>query len=909
MKFLLLHLFIILLIVRNSKCDLSNNRDVYYERNLMLKNGESDIEKTVETILKYVEELMSNLITLSIYNMTKERNNSMYNEDNKIIEEYKKCKESYEIFSNNKTEKAKRYYLHLLYYDSSKSKNDLGTYTDCTDSQTVSYNILGIDEKEKNKYKEDSTYMIIQIHEKKKNSFADIKYQENEYLVGLCLKKGCSENALKKTFYELNKEIKFFDYFDYDDIDVYDLDEKKISRKQYILNWIPFLILFIFILFSLFKFIPNIVFARMNPRKFNEIKECFNLKNNHEEIFGSYQDNENIVSNDSGLSIIKGLRGLNMIAVLISTSFFYIYHLPTKIYNKDTFKDFITSFGFSVVYYGSRFGVKILYAMSGFELVYKMLNYLDNCIENKEKLNINKDEQEEEEIFPFINDINDSKSKNFKKRDNKKKNNDAMSLKERKKEEEEEEDEEEDEYDTENIIDELAKDNDSINRINKKKLIKENNNKGNKGNKKLREENLFDLKKIDLSNEEEISKLENINKVLYKKHREKLEGKILFIFIIKQWHRFFMFILAIFFYKFGVIQPFLVFSNPSPMWLIYLRQIVKKFRIEHILSNIFCYSPFSFYTYNGIDPFGMVYNEIIFFLIGSSLIFICYKYCCRLDLYVIYLSILFFIIKLGIGIYFLFNIKEDDNFNKENYKKEIHGFYPLMFFQYNEDNLKIKSFLFSNQIFNIPFFLIGILFGEMNYCIQNFSKANDRNKMYLSIAKKALNCFSKMRQMKIIYFVICFCLFGLCVFTYLICINNTNVENPKDFFLNPIFNLIGLIDSDISVVFYFLCIILLLLSGDNIILNFLRHKYWGIFSRTYWTFLLCLHICSCFIFYLSENRIKLIFYNVIFFSFEMLMVVAIAVSIIFICVEIPLKKINKLFIKNSDEIILDYKIK
>jgi len=909
MKFLLLNLFIIIFLLWNCKCHFSNNIDKYYERNLLLKNEDSDIQRTVEQILKYVEELMSNLITLSIYNMTNESNNSDHNEGNKFIEEYKKCKESYEIFSNDKNEKAKRYYLHLLYYDSSKSKNDLGTYTDCTESQTVSYKNLGIEEEDKNKYKEDSTYMIIQINEKKKFSFADIKYQENEYLVGLCLKKGCSENALKKTFYELNKEIKFFEYFDYDDIEVYDLDEHKIIRSQYIVNWIPFFILFIFILFSLFKFIPNIVFARMSPRKLNEVKECFNLKNNHEEIFGSYQDNENIVSNDSGLSIVKGLRGLNMIAVIISTSFFYIYHLPTKIYNKDTFKEFITSFWFSVVYYGSRFGVKILYAMSGFELVYKMLNYLDNCIENKEKLNISKDDQEEEEIFPFINDISDSKDTNIKKRKNKKKNNLVMSLKERKKKiEEEEGEEEEDEYDTENIIDEIAQDNNSINNK-KKKLVKKNQNKKSMDNKRLKEENLFDLKKIDLSNEEEISKLENINKVLYKKHREKLEGRILFIFILKQWHKFFLFILAIFFYKYGVIQPFLALGKPSPMWLIYLRQIVNKFRFEHIVSNILCYSPFSFYTYNGVDPFGMVYNEIIFFLLGSSLIFICYKYCCRLDLYAIYLSILFFIIKLGIGIYFLFSIKEEKNYDKENYKKEIHGFYPLMFFQYNEDNLKIKSFLFSNQIFNIPFFLLGILFGEMNYCIQNFSKANDRNKIYLSIAKKALNCFSKMRQMKIIYFIICFCLFGLCVFTYFICINYADVENPDDFFLNPTFNLIGLVDSDISVVFYFLCIILLLLSGDNIIVNFLRHKYWGIFSRTYWTFLLCLHICACFIFYLSENRIKLIFFNVIFFSFEMLMVVSIAVSIIFICVEIPLKKINKLFIKNSDEILLGYKIK
>ena len=50
---------------------------------------------------------------------------------------------------------------------------------------------------------------------------------------------------------------------------------------------------------------------------------------------------------------------------------------------------------------GQRFETKILYAFSGYELIYKMLNYLDNCIENKEKLYNLKKEQEE-----FIKDIN-----------------------------------------------------------------------------------------------------------------------------------------------------------------------------------------------------------------------------------------------------------------------------------------------------------------------------------------------------------------------------------------------------------------------------------------------------------------------------------------------------------------------
>ena len=232
-----------------------------------------------------------------------------------------------------------------------------------------------------------------------------------------------------------------------------------------------------------------------------------------------------------------------------------------------------------------------------------------------------------------------------------------------------------------------------------------------------------------------------------------------------------------------------------------------------------------------------------------------------------------------------------------------------MFYQYNESNLKIKSFFFSNQFFNISSFLLGLLFGKMNYCLQNFSKANDKNKKYLSIPKKALNFLSRIKKIKILLFIFSLIIFGVCVFTYFIIISKVDVDEPKSFFLHSWYNLIGLIDSDIGVLFYFICIIILLLSGDNIFVNFLRHKYWGIFSRTYWCFLLSLHICACFIFYLSENRIKLIFYNVIFFSFELLMILVVVITLTYICVEIPFKKINKIFIKNRDEISFNYKNK
>jgi hypothetical protein len=343
------------------------------------------------------------------------------------------------------------------------------------------------------------------------------------------------------------------------------------------------------------------------------------------------------------------------------------------------------------------------------------------------------------------------------------------------------------------------------------------------------------------------------------------------------------------------------------MWIIYIKEISDKFTPSHIFSNLLCYSPFSYETYNNVDPFGMVYNEIIFFFIGVTLIFYSYKKCLRLDIIVICLSIVFFLIKLGIGSYYIFYEKDENILvDTDDYKKRNHGFYPLMFYQYNDD-LRIKSFLLSNQIFNISSFLLGILFGEMNYCIQNFAKANDKSKRYLVLPKKALNCFTKMKNVKYLFFILFFALFALCVFTYEIIIFHVNMNKSDDFFLEPINNLIGLVDTDIGVIFYFLCITILLLSGDHIIVNFLKNKYWGILSRTYWMFLLCLHMCASHTFYFNENRIKLSYYNVFFFGFEIFMELVIVIAINYICVEIPLKKINKIFIKNRDEKLLGFK--
>ena len=70
------------------------------------------------------------------------------------------------------------------------------------------------------------------------------------------------------------------------------------------------------------------------------------------------------------------------------------------------------------------------------------------------------------------------------------------------------------------------------------------------------------------------------------------------------------------------------YDNVSPIWILYFKGISDKFSILHIIANIFCFSPYSYKTYNWIDPFELVYNEITFFIIGSLLIFFFWIYYC-----------------------------------------------------------------------------------------------------------------------------------------------------------------------------------------------------------------------------------------------------------------------------------------
>ena len=71
-------------------------------------------------------------------------------------------------------------------------------------------------------------------------SFTNISIKDDEYIFGLCIKKGCSINAIKKLFAELNQELVLFDNLQKSDVFAYDIHSND-DIKSY--NIIPLCII------------------------------------------------------------------------------------------------------------------------------------------------------------------------------------------------------------------------------------------------------------------------------------------------------------------------------------------------------------------------------------------------------------------------------------------------------------------------------------------------------------------------------------------------------------------------------------------------------------------------------------------------------------------------------------------
>jgi len=820
MKEIKLKIFIFLFCFYFSKEFKYNNNKLDLISNNIKKNSLFHSFLSNESNVSYetIKNLLIEFIDFIIFDSTNEINDSNST-----------CKEAYiNAFNYSKNDSS---YFTILYQKSSKSKNDLGSYQDC-----LNY----VDDKndDEHKIKKDNlTYLIIHIKENKTKEFGDPENEEGEYLIGLCVPNACNEKEYEEIFKNINKRISIFKNANYTKI--YDLYQEP-NLKIKLLSTLPILFILFFCMFSCIKKIPHFFLKRfVNTNDIDctyKIDQCFDLTENIDElIFNSNSNEKNTMTNESGLLALNGIKGVTMILVIITSTFYQIYCLPAKIYNTQNFKKLITNYSFVFVYYGGRFGIRLLFSISGYILSFKFINYLDSKVELKD---------EESRIL--------NKNKNNLIKDNDKRFDDND--------------------DDENYIDPIELENkksESFVSENKNNMIIDNNTKKDNLSDKNSEKSLdnYSYKINDLT--------------IYTKYNLKLENIIVIKFILRYIYKYIILILAIFFFKFSMINPLYLIYEKSPIWLYCKEEIEDKFDFLKIFSTMFLFSSFSNKTFLYLNPFNYVINEIFFFIFGTIFIFFSYKKNLRMDLYII---LIIFIIELfKLLIFFL--IYEDSD----------QGFFPLMFYQ----NIN-RRFLLFNPIYNLPCFLIGILFGMVNYCIQNSLKAKENEKTFLKIPKKIskfLNKKNKCFQMFIIIFASVISI--VIILDFSIIINRYSNEDLRDFFINKLVNIIFLYDSDIAIFFLFIGFQTTFVYGDNPIINFFRHEYWGIVSRPYYSFIIIMDVISCYIFYQSENRIKLELFNIIFFGLEICLVIFFFQMIFYIFLEIPFKKLNKILLEGN----------
>ena len=858
-----------------------NNKLIFSENN----QPETKTSQLVDEIRILIIDFLKDNIFSVLDMEEKQLNNSKSEEKQKELNEIMECRNSYQIFTNTDTNSEdyniSMFYIYLLYYDSYKSKNDISTYMNCLENQNIEVRKIPFSNEQRKKIRDKTTYLIIQLNEQNNKEINNFTYKDNEYLYGFCVLKGCTENVYKTLFLKLNENLKFFGNIEKDSIKLYDLKNKRKFNKIWL---IPVVIIDLIILFNLLNYFLKKCFQISHQNKLIELIDCFEFNINYKTIL---EKDSNVDS--SNLNLIKGFRGITLISIIIYCSFFYIYHLPTKVINEIYLENLLKNYIFPLIYHGARFGKKILYALSGFELTYKMLHYLDDSLKKKSesyrimkiRKNISEDNiVNEEEDLVFEGEENNLKNKNV--------NDDLIKMNnleiDRKKTLNDDDDEEEKEYLNQNYMNIYTKAEETFIQNNKEEhlndLDDQNNNPSSLINDPKEDKNSFSLRKSYVN--------------FYENNRLKLDKKDFFNWFIRQFYKYFLFVVIIIFYKYGTNYAFRDEENINPILILFYENISDKFSDIHILSNLFCFSPFSYKTYFWVDPFELVYNEITFFIIGSILIYVCYKYCKRLDIIILLTSLVLFCLKLILGIFIFI----------EN------GYYPAMFYQY-DGTIQIRSYISSNQFMNLNIFLLGMFFGEILYCIF-YEDSEDQNKKYLKIPQKFAEFFKNFFVNQsfietIITHIILIFLFGsylAIVFVFEILIkyymDNKSNDNYYTFFADKTFNIVALFDSDIAIFILLLLIMMMFFNRDNIFSKFLEHKYWGILANPYWSNLLLLHICASYIFYYIPNRIKLDIYPPIFLSFQILILTSFVSCISFVLVEIPLKKITKLYLERKN---------
>ena len=766
-------------------------------------------------------------------------------------------------YHNNMTE------IDKLYAGSSRSFIDMNSFITCINDKTNTFfSIYPYWNKE-------ARMDIVKLDED--------KLKEHEWIFGICLKNNmCTTKEIAEIFDKVNilfgKPFKLYTKDNISVDDFYKVKNEKSNVVIAILSLIPFYLVSIQVIFMIFKIIPVKIFSCCFRRKYLrdsdknldqsirnrllnnasltrqislKIQKCFSISEIFDDLILS---KKNELFKDEDMTYLKGIKTLGIFLFIYGFSFTVLYNYPLCISEVEKRKEYMTEWTTSLLIISFRISPALILSSSAYSLSYKFLSFLD-----KKLMNIDLDNSEQK--------LNHSKEANNNNHETK----------------------EDKEKDKENNLNKIAEKTET-----------------NKGNSKSLEsssdvsqsyyENTFgikfyseDVSKAALNNIFKGQKI-NENLLLSEIPTKRIPYSMYFNFIFRQTHKFACI-------GFGVV----LFKMSFPMLLVLIGRgpliyyIFKTYfeRLGTAVTNYLFIGNFAD-LFSDTDSFLMMQlfcipmSEFNYFMIGSVLIFICYKKKWRLDIIILVL--------IGLNLVFKFWYVLADIENRN----------PGMFYSDSD----YQRFFF-NPIFNFDFYLIGMLFGMINYVVQNGlinkqSLINERPFVKIPIYLSKLADYQRnqkgLRKKNNIHFLIIILLIIFSLIITPIYFSNDfdkliRKNNPNIFFI-----IFSLIDIELfTYCFHFFCIACYV-SGQNSFFELLNANissyglklgYWIVFATPTFTYLIV---------YINEANINLSFFIVLVYGCVTLINSTLIAIINFVLVEMPYKKMIKLYFNISSEL-------
>ena len=808
------------------------------------------LENHLNTILNYINGNRGNISEECIYNLASYYHN---NSDNLI----------------------------KIYEGSSKGFVDLNSFTTCINHK-------------------DHTFFTIypNLNKTAKENITKIYNSSDEHLwiFGVCLLKcNCNSTQVSYIFDKVNNLfMRPFQFYTYENITVLDYREEKEKYSNpafFVKYFFPFFFIMIQIIFLIFKIIPVKIFGCFLQRKYLKeldkkganqkenfddvinmlslsnqialkIRKCFSISEIVDDLSNSEKSE---LFREKEMTYLRGIKTLGIIFFIFGFNFIILYNYPLCLSGIEERKNYLKSRRTIYLIFCFRLAPAIILSTSGYSLVYKFLNFLD-----KKLANIIPDGS-----LPLTNEENNKENANDKS-DEKNLDNNIDKISEKMSEEKNKENSEEKSSSV--ATDEYYENTFGIKFYNK------------------------DISKSALNKIFEGQKV-NESSLLSQIPTDKLPIYIYFNFFFRQIHKFIFLILGIALLRFA-FPILLVRVGNSPL-MYYLFKTYFQNVGNTILNCIFVGNFIDLFKKTDDEKQQPVYlptklfcipmSEFNYFILCSILIFICYKKKYRLDLIIVLLIIIFLTFKI---ILITINLKDMN---------------PGMFYTDTE----YQRFFF-NPIFNFDFFLIGMLFGIMNYVVQNSiekkkSLIKERPYVKLPIIFLKYTDYKKNKNVFRFIFICILLIFSLLVIPLFfvfdldgIIVNKEkekeNQEGKEKDKPNIAFVIISLFDIELFVFCFHFVLLSSYISGRNLFFRIFNTKfasygtklsYWLSFSIPTFTYL---------IIFLNEANLKLNFFIVIIYSAITLINSGVISLLLFLFLEMPYKKLIKLYFNINSEI-------